>query len=204
MDNWAEKIKLYRFQRRLTQKALARELSVNQASISQWENGRAEPSKAMKRRLQHSLGATDSERILASLRNSVRTSNEHCTLVEIRDLVPYLDAYSPSVAQPLGLIVPGDVGKPLAAISGASQAQNWAQLVEAGLLSDDQPTLRVHYAATRFGQTFLGLMTHTPFRSDDRIWLRTVLDVLSPVEAARTFADTPRIQRLADLTSASA
>ena len=202
MGNWAEKIKLYRFQRRLTQKALARELSVNQASISQWENGRAEPSKAMKRRLQLSLGATDSERVLAALRNSVRTSAEHCILLEMRDEDPILDAYSLSIKQQLGLIVPGDVGKPLTAISGASQEHNWAQLIEHGLLTDAQPTLRVHYAATRFGQTFLGLMTHTPFHCEDRIWLRSVLEVLSPAQAAKSFADSPRVLRLADLDSA--
>ena len=51
MINYALKIKEYRQRKLLTQEDLAKVLSVSVTSITRWENGKFEPTMAIKRKL---------------------------------------------------------------------------------------------------------------------------------------------------------
>ena len=51
MNNYAQKIREYRERKLLTQEDLAKVLSVSVTSITRWENGKFEPTMAVKRKL---------------------------------------------------------------------------------------------------------------------------------------------------------
>ena len=51
MFNYAQKIREYRERKLLTQEDLAKVLSVSVTSITRWENGKFEPTMAIKRKL---------------------------------------------------------------------------------------------------------------------------------------------------------
>ena len=51
MINYAQKIREYRERKLLTQEDLAKVLSVSVTSITRWENGKFEPTMAIKRKL---------------------------------------------------------------------------------------------------------------------------------------------------------
>ena len=51
MINYAQKIREYRERKLLTQEDLAKVLSVSVTSITRWENGKFEPTMAVKRKL---------------------------------------------------------------------------------------------------------------------------------------------------------
>ena len=51
MFNYAQKIREYRERKLLTQEDLAKVLSVSVTSITRWENGKFEPTMAVKRKL---------------------------------------------------------------------------------------------------------------------------------------------------------
>ena len=51
MINYAEKIREYRERKLLTQEDLAKVLGVSVTSITRWENGKFEPTMAIKRKL---------------------------------------------------------------------------------------------------------------------------------------------------------
>ena len=51
MINYAQKIREYRERKLLTQEDLAKVLNVSVTSITRWENGKFEPTMAIKRKL---------------------------------------------------------------------------------------------------------------------------------------------------------
>ena len=51
MFNYAQKIREYRERKLLTQEDLAKVLNVSVTSITRWENGKFEPTMAVKRKL---------------------------------------------------------------------------------------------------------------------------------------------------------
>ena len=51
MINYAQKIREYRERKLFTQEDLAKVLSVSVTSITRWENGKFEPTMAIKRKL---------------------------------------------------------------------------------------------------------------------------------------------------------
>lgn len=193
---WSRRISDFRHQKNWSQAELAAHLGVTQASVSHWERGKAEPAGLAALKLETLLDQSEASRTLNSLRDTVRLAREICILIQVKDEIAYLDCYSEPARSQLGVFTESDIGRPVAELLGQSHSTNWSAMLDLGLLSEDQPTMRVHFAMRKDRKTVLGVSVNTPFRIQGEVWVRSSLDPLDPVTAADVFATTPAVERL--------
>ncbi|ABI66864.1 transcriptional regulator, XRE family [Maricaulis maris MCS10] len=131
--SWVNKIKELRHFEDIKQDALALQLGVSQASVSQWERGVSEPPPNIQSKLLKRLAKTPAARFIEALRVSVRTSPNVAGLLVDRDEGVVFDLISDSAAELTEFLGHDDVGKPIHGLFGPDVDAQLGRLVEAGL-----------------------------------------------------------------------
>lgn len=185
--NWAHKIRELRFVSQLKQKALAAELAVSQASVSQWERGDALPPPNVQQKLRKLFMRMPSERSFQAVLASVlRSPNVSAMLGRIDGEVTVV-AQSRVSRETCYFIAPRDIGRPLHGLLGESVDRMVDQLDASGVFFGKVCTVINACEASRDGQTRIFLLTHTPFHIEADSWvLRTEARVLTGEEADRS------------------
>jgi len=182
--DWVKKIKDLRHFEGLKQDALAVQLGVSQASVSQWERGVVEPPLSVQEKLRERLAATPAARFLESLRVSVRTSPNVAGLLIRRNGVPVFELISDSSAILTDFLHSDDVGKPIRGLFGPHADDQLGQLIEAGLFEGRVESANAVSILRRNGQVGRVVLSLTSFRVPyGDVVVR--LEVRSPTDAER-------------------
>lgn len=185
--NWAHKIRELRFVSQLKQEALATELDVSQASVSQWERGDAVPPPSVQKKLRYLFMRLPSERGFQAVLASVVRSPNVCAMLGRIDGDVTVVAQSQVSADACHFIAPADIGRPLQGLLGPSVDRMVQQLEASGVFDGEVCTVINACEASRGDDHRAFLMTHTPFQIDGRSWvLRTEARALNPVDAEKS------------------
>ena len=181
--DWARKIKELRFLENLKQDALAQQLEVSQASISQWERGVSQPPPHIKARLRRRLMVSPGERLSAALRTSVVESPNVCGLLAMRDGEIVVELLSHDSYSLFPLLTPADIGKPLRGKLGPDVDRLLDRLVGEGIFAGRVQHAKLAFTARRDGLMARGIATLTPVcAQESNCLLRCELRLLAPEE----------------------
>lgn len=187
--NWAYKIRELRLVAQLKQEALATQLDVSQASVSQWERGDSTPPKAIQEKLHDMIRRLPSERNQQAVLASVMRSPNLCCLVAEVDGDVTLLAQSQAGQDLCRILGRDDIGQPLNGKLGPEFDDVLIKLVRAGAFKGKVSTAITAVEAERDGERIAGVMAHTPVHIEDDTWLlRTDVRILSREEAAQNTA----------------
>ncbi|MEA1942979.1 MAG: helix-turn-helix transcriptional regulator [Pseudomonadota bacterium] len=189
--DWARKIKELRFLENLKQDALAQQLEVSQASISQWERGVSQPPPHIKAKLRHRLMVSPGERMSAAMRTSVVESPNLCGLLSMRDGDVVVELLSHDSYGLFPLLTPADIGKPLRGKLGPDVDRLLDRLVGEGAFAGRVQHAKLSATARRNGLKASGIMTVTPVcAQESSCLLRCEVRLLGPGE------DVPALERI--------
>ena len=181
--DWARKIKELRFLENLKQDALAQQLEVSQASISQWERGVSQPPPHIKSKLRHRLMVSPGERLSVALRTSVVESPNVCGLLALRDGDVVVELLSHDSYSLFPLITPADIGQPVRGKLGTDVDRLLDRLVGEGIFAGRVQHAKLAFTARRGGLTASGIATLTPVcAQENNCLLRCELRLLGPGE----------------------
>ena len=131
--DWEKRIKELRHFEGLKQDALALQLGVSQASVSQWERGVTEPPAQIQAALQARFASTPVSQFKRALCLSVRMSPNIACLLSMRNGDAILNVISRSTLKLTTLIGEDDVNKPIRGKFGAETDSQLDRLIKAGL-----------------------------------------------------------------------
>lgn len=181
--DWARKIKELRFLENLKQDALAQQLEVSQASISQWERGVSQPPPHIKAKLRRRLLVSPGERLSAALRTSVVESPNVCGLLALRDGDVVVELLSHDSYRLFPLVTPADIGKPLRGRLGANVDRLLDRLVGEGIFTGRVQYAKLAFTAQRNGLTARGIAAITPVcAQENNCFVRCEIRLLGPDE----------------------
>ena len=169
--DWSEMIRELRFLERLKQEALAAQLGVSQASVSQWERGMANPPEHIRARLAARLDALSRGRLLEAVRASVIDSPNVCGLFSLRDGEPIFEAQSDSGFEMFPGLTRDDIGTSVLGKLGPEVDAVHARLLEEGAYEGRIASAKVCSKVDTPDGAFLFVTTHTPFVVEDGRWV---------------------------------
>lgn len=190
--DWARKIKELRFLEDLKQDALAQQLGVSQASISQWERGVSHPPSHIKAQLRARLLVSPGERLHAAVRTSIAESPNLCGLLALREGEVVVDLLSHDSYRLFPLLTPADLGQPLRGKLGPDVDRLLDRLVGEGAFAGRVQYAKLSATARRNGLSVSGIITATPVcGQESSCFLRCEVRLLREGE------DLPEIDRIA-------
>jgi len=182
--DWSRKIKELRFLENLKQDALAQQLGVSQASVSQWERSVAQPPAHIKAKLRRRLLVSPGERLNAAVRTSVVESPNLCGLLTMRDGEVVVELLSHDSYRLFPLLTPADLGQPLRGKLGRDIDRMLDRLVGEGAFNGRVQYAKLAVTAHRNGLSAAGIATVTPVCSQgEACVLRCEVRLLAPGEA---------------------
>lgn len=131
--DWEKRIKELRYFEGLKQDALALQLGVSQASVSQWERGVTEPPAQIQDVLRARFASTPVLQLKRALCLSVRMSPNIACLLSMQNGDAILNVISRSTLKLTTLIGEDDVNKPLRGKFGSETDSQLDRLIKAGL-----------------------------------------------------------------------
>jgi transcriptional regulator with XRE-family HTH domain len=165
--DWARKIKELRFLENLKQDALAQQLGVSQASISQWERGVSQPPPHIKAGLRQRLLVSPGERLQTALRTSIVESPNVCALLALREGEVVVDLLSHDSYSLFPLLTPADIGQPVRGKLGPEVDRMLDRLVGEGAFAGRLQYAKLSATARRNGLSLSGILTVTPVCSQE-------------------------------------
>ena len=181
---WARKIKELRFLEDLKQDALAKQLGVSQASVSQWERGVTEPPETIRAYIDARLRDSPLERFLESLRTSVRNSPNLFVLLRYQDSGVVIDLISEGTRNNGQLVKVDDVGESVRGRFGSEVDQYASELLKAGLFEGRLASAKMQVIAERDGKALPVVIGFTPFHGPDGVCILQAEIIIAEGEAA--------------------
>ena len=164
--DWARKIRELRFLENLKQDALAQQLGVSQASISQWERDVAVPPAHIRAKLRRRMLVSPGERLRSALRTSVVHSPNLCGLLAVREGEVVIELLSHAGYAMFPLLTPADLGQRLKGKLGPEVDSVVDRLIDEGAFEGRVSCATIASTAMRNGHSIGGIVTYTPFCHD--------------------------------------
>lgn len=181
--DWSRKIKELRFLENLKQDALAQQLGVSQASISQWERDVSQPPPHIRAKLRRRMLVSPGERLRAAVRSSVVNSPNLCGLLALREGAVTVDLLSHASYALFPLLTPADLGQPLKGRLGPDVDRAMDRLIAEGAFTGRIACATIASTASRNGRSVSGVVTYVPFCQDEHSCvLRAEVRLLGPDE----------------------
>ena len=168
--DWGKRIREFRFLEGLKQDALASQLGVSQAAVSQWERGVVDPPEQFRARLLKRVQLTPTSQMIRALRENVTHNPNPCALSEFDRGRIVLRALSLNGFRRMPLVDESDIGEAINGRLGEQVDANIDRLIEAGVFEGEVASASSCHDAKRNGHVFTVQAIYSPFRVEKDVW----------------------------------
>lgn len=185
--DWGKRIREFRFLEGLKQDALASQLGVSQAAVSQWERGVVDPPEQFRAQLLKRVQLTPTTQMVRALRDNVTHNPNPYALTEFDGGDMVLRAFSHEGFRRMPLVDESDLGEAINGRLGEQVQGNIERLIKSGAFEGEVASASSRHDATRNGHVFAVQATYSPFRVEKEVWLlradiRWIQDEDAPAE----------------------